>query len=91
MDHIHVEQSVSSTAYVPMYVRYQFQTTRSGDLVFSEGIWMQDSFPEEKQGPSMPEMHLAVIDGELYLLDEGAPPGLEPLPEDAGILHAVGD
>lgn len=68
------------------YISENFQLTHGEAIA---GIRYID-IPPQRFAPTIasPTVRLIVIDGELYLLDEGAPPGWEPLPEDAGILQA---
>ena len=80
-------QDLSSTDYSPTFIQYQFQLTRSGEYIFSDSFWMRNSFPEESKELDFPPMQIAMIDGELRLVNSGAPPGLQIASEDASILH----
>jgi len=87
MEEILLEQLASTSAYIPNLVSYQFQTTRAGDVVFSDRIWLQPAFPEGPREEAHPKVSLAVIDGELRIIDPGQPPGLRPASRNASLLH----
>jgi len=80
------EQTTSGTAYYQEYIEENFQLTL-GEAI--SGIRYTDVLPQRfTPTPATSRVRLAVIDGELYLLDEGVPPGIEPLPEDAEALQS---
>ncbi len=79
-------QSSSSTDFRQNLINYQFQTTRSGELVFSDRMWFQGGFPEGDVEESVKAISFAIIDGDLRLVDPGQPPGLRPPSGDASIL-----
>ena len=81
------EKITSGTAYYKEYIEENIQLTL-GEAIL--GIRYTDIPQRFPQTAATPNVKLTVIDGELYLLDEGTPPGLESLPKEAGILHAVG-
>ena len=81
------EQIASGTAYYQEYVEEDFQLTL-GEAIL--GVRYTDVPRRFSEVAVTPSVRFSVIDGELYLLDEGAPPGLDPLPEEAGILQARG-
>ena len=68
------------------YVRESFQLT-SGEAISGQRV-VDVSLPSYDPTKPFPSIQLVVLDGDLYVLDEGAPPGVEPLAEDAGLLHA---
>lgn len=78
------EQIGSGTdAYHREYIAENFQLTLGESI---SGIRYSDvpqKFPETM---GIPRVNLTIIDGELYLLDRGSPPGLTPLSDNAGIL-----
>jgi len=78
------EQVASGTAYYQEYIEESFQLTLGEAILGIRYTDVPQRFPEATFTPSV---RLTVIDGEVYVLDEGTPPGLEPLPEEAGILQ----
>ncbi len=79
----------SGTAYFPEYIEEHFQVTINETI---DGI-RHSYYPAQfSQGQNIQERDLLtqtfiIIDGEFRVLDEGPPPGLVPLENNAAILN----
>lgn len=78
MNNINV-QITSGTAGIEEYKEENFQLTYDEVISGNRNIY-QAGFS------SLPTPRLTVIDGNLFVLHEGAPPNSRTLPESAGIL-----
>lgn len=78
------EQNASGTTYYEEYIAENFQLTFAEAIL---GIRYTDSPQKLPEPAAIQNVNLTIIDGELYLMNEGVPPDLKSLPEDAGILQ----
>jgi len=78
------EQAASATADYAGYVIESFQLTHDEAVSGVRYAERAERFPFPF---NVPPVHLVVVDGEIFVVDEGAPPNLKPLSEDAGILR----
>jgi hypothetical protein len=83
-----LSQLLSSTNKFAAFIEENFQLTHSEMVAGIQYPRYLHSFRE--LAISHP-VKLIMIDGVLHRVNEGAPPGLNPLPEEASILRARSD
>lgn len=92
LGHITTQPDSSSANYVP-YLEYTFQLTHDeaieGIIQLGPGPDVTPEKPEPRQAQlplAQPRIALVVINGEVHVVNAGAPPEGRPLPANAGIL-----
>lgn len=78
------EQIASGTADYSVYRAENFQLTYDEAISGLRYVETSLRFSPSGAGPSV---HLVMVDGELFVLNEGAPPDLKPIPKEAAILQ----
>lgn len=82
----HIYGGIDGTDSSQRYTSEDFQLTHGEAIAGMRYI----DVPPRRFSPDAesPTIRLVVVDSELYLLNQGSPPDMEPMPESAGILEA---